>query len=60
MKATNIIIHDNKPFLLDLDSMIARTSKGKFISAWGKDIKRFMRNWEYLPEIGQLFKQLQD
>ncbi len=58
MKATNIIIHDNKPFLLDLDSMVARTSKNRFIRAWAKDMKRFMRNWQGLPETTQLFKQL--
>ncbi len=58
MKATNIIIHDNKPFLLDLDSMVARTSKNRFIRAWAKDMKRFMQNWQDLPEIAQLFKQL--
>lgn len=58
MKATNIIINDNKPFLLDLDSMIARTYKTRFIRAWNKDIRRFMQNWQDLPEIDQLFKQL--
>ena len=60
MKATNIIIHNNKPFLLDLDSMIARTSKNRFIHAWNKDISRFMRNWEDLAEIAKLFTQLQN
>ncbi len=58
MKATNIIIHDNKPFLLDLDSMVARTSKNRFVRAWSKDMKRFMQNWQDLPETTQLFKQL--
>lgn len=60
MKATNIIIHDNKPFLLDLDSMIARTSKNRFKRVWNKDIRRFMQNWEDLHEIYQFFSQLQD
>ena len=58
MKATNIIINGDKPFLLDLDSMIARTYKTRFIRAWNKDIRRFMQNWKDLPEIDQLFKQL--
>jgi tRNA A-37 threonylcarbamoyl transferase component Bud32 len=58
MKATNIIIHKDKPFLLDLDSMVARRSKRRFIRAWKKDIKRFMKNWKDLPEISQLFNQL--
>ena len=58
MKATNIIIHGSKPFLLDLDSMVARTSKKRFVRAWAKDMKRFMQNWQNLPETAQLFKQL--
>lgn len=60
MKATNIIIHDNKPFLIDLDSMKAHKIKKRFIRAWNKDIKRFMKNWEDLPEIDQLFKLLKN
>ncbi len=58
MKATNIIIHDNKPFLLDLDSMVKRTNKNRFIRAWAKDMKRFQQNWQNLPETAQLFRQL--
>ena len=59
MKATNIIIHNNQPYLLDLDSMKEHKSKYMFMRAWQKDIKRFMKNWDDLPEINQLFKQLQ-
>ena len=59
MKATNIIIHNDKPYLLDLDSMKAHKNKYIFMCAWQKDIKRFMKNWDDLPEINQLFKQLQ-
>ena len=55
MKATNIIIHDNKPYLIDLDSMTAHKSKYWFVRAWKKDMKRFMQNWQDLPEIAQLF-----
>jgi serine/threonine-protein kinase RIO1 len=58
MKATNIIIHCNKPFLLDLDSMVTRTNNKRFTRAWNKDMKRFRRNWHDLPKIAQLFKQL--
>ncbi len=59
MKATNIIIHNNKPYLLDLDSMRIHKNKYMFMLAWQKDMKRFMRNWNDLPEINQLFKLMQ-
>ena len=60
MKATNIIIHNNKPFLIDLDSMKAHKLKKRFIRAWKKDMKRFMKNWKDEPEIDQLFKLLKN
>ncbi len=59
MKATNIIIHNYKPYLLDLDSMKAHKNKYMFMRAWQKDMKRFMKNWNDLPEINQLFELMQ-
>jgi len=58
MKATNIIIHDGNPFLIDLDSMAVHKSKALFARARSKDIKRFMKNWTEKPEIATLFHLL--
>lgn len=58
MKATNIIIHDGMPFLIDLDSMAVHKSKARFTRAHGKDVKRFMKNWTKKPEVESLFRLL--
>ena len=58
MKATNIMIHDAKAFLIDLDSLTAHKSKSRFARAHRKDIKRFMKNWTRLPEVARLFRLL--
>ena len=60
MKATNIIIHDDKPFLIDLDSMKWHKRELRFSHAWKKDMKRFMKNWDKSPELAGLFKRLQE
>jgi len=60
MKATNIIIHDNKPFFIDLDSMKWHKRELMFSHAWKKDMKRFMKNWDNRPEVAGLFKKLQN
>jgi len=58
MKATNIIINDNKPYLIDLDSMVEHKNQYFFKKAWEKDIKRFMKNWDDLPDIQQCFRKV--
>lgn len=60
MKATNIIIQDNTPYFIDLDSMSWHKSKFLFSHAWKKDINRFMKNWKNNFQIVELFKELQD
>ncbi|MCP4673255.1 MAG: hypothetical protein GY857_18345 [Desulfobacula sp.] len=59
MKATNIIIKDNTPFFIDLDSMNWYKSEFLFSHAWKKDINRFMKNWNNNLQIAGLFKALQ-
>lgn len=54
-KASNIKVLDNKPLLLDLDSM--RHQPWRFESQHVKDLKRFMRNWTDDVEATALFKQ---
>lgn len=54
-KASNIIILDKKPMLLDLDSM--RDQPWRFEYQHIKDLKRFMRNWCSDIEATAFFKQ---
>lgn len=56
MKANNFLLHNNEIFLLDLDS-IRKMSRCKYTltRSWQKDLRRFWRNLEHLPQIKQLF-----
>lgn len=58
MKATNIIIHDGKAFLIDLDGITLHKTRACFARARRKDVKRFMKNWTRLPEVAKLFRTL--
>ncbi len=55
LKATNILIADGRPLLIDLDAMQQHRDKLSFKKAWKRDLQRFMRNWKKMPEIEQLF-----
>ena len=56
LKANNILITDAKPLLIDLDAMQQHEDEVPFRKAWKRDLQRFMRNWEHVPEIEQLFE----
>jgi tRNA A-37 threonylcarbamoyl transferase component Bud32 len=60
MKATNIIISDQHPALVDLDAMRAHGNRWRFGWAHQKDVKRFFRNWQGLPEVDGLFREILD
>lgn len=56
MKATNFKIVAQRPLLLDLDSMkIYPRHNHRFCRAFTKDLKRFMKNWQTMPEVSDLF-----
>jgi tRNA A-37 threonylcarbamoyl transferase component Bud32 len=57
MKATNIIIDNGKPSLVDLDAMRSHTSRMCFMRAHRKDIRRFFKNWEAVPQAASLFEE---
>jgi tRNA A-37 threonylcarbamoyl transferase component Bud32 len=57
MKASNILLVDDEPMLIDLDAMCQHGGAGKFRKAWAKDMQRFLRNWEDVPELKELFTQ---
>lgn len=44
-KATNLLIQDQKPLLIDLDSMQQHACKRSFLRRHVRDVKRFFRNW---------------
>ena len=56
-KASNIKIVDNKPVLIDLDSMQSHTCAWWFEKKQIKDLKRLMQNWANNPETSAIFKQ---
>ena len=45
LKATNLLWHDGKPHLIDLDAMRPHAGEAAFRRAWEKDCARFLRNW---------------
>ncbi|MCD4717111.1 MAG: lipopolysaccharide kinase InaA family protein [Desulfobacterales bacterium] len=56
-KATNYINANNELYITDLDAMREHRFKGRFRSAFGRDLARFMRNWADLPEIENMFRE---
>lgn len=57
MKATNFIINNNQPVLLDLDAMREHTSLSTFKKAHARDLRRFFHNWRDTPDICELFRE---
>jgi tRNA A-37 threonylcarbamoyl transferase component Bud32 len=55
MKARNIIIHNDRPVLIDLDAMQEFNSEATFRRAMNKDINRFFANWKDQPSIQKMF-----
>jgi tRNA A-37 threonylcarbamoyl transferase component Bud32 len=55
MKATNIKIIDNKPVLIDLDSMIQHRFEKFALNAHARDLRRFMQNWQNEPALYNAF-----
>jgi tRNA A-37 threonylcarbamoyl transferase component Bud32 len=57
MKATNFIISDSQPVLLDLDAMHEHSSSSAFENAHVRDLHRFFNNWRDTPEVYDLFRE---
>jgi tRNA A-37 threonylcarbamoyl transferase component Bud32 len=57
MKATNLIIVDGNPYLIDLDGMRQYKSAAGFARAHQRDIQRFLKNWADQPDVRALFAQ---
>ncbi len=45
LKATNLLWHEGRVWLLDLDAVVQHRSESGFEPAWRRDRARFLRNW---------------
>ena len=45
LKASNLLWHDGRIFLIDLDAMEQHSSACRYAHAWRRDRARFLRNW---------------
>ena len=45
LKATNLLWHDGRIFLIDLDAMVQHQSPRRYAKAWRRDRARLLRNW---------------
>jgi len=55
MKATNIKMEDNKPVLIDLDSMKQHRYAWRALQTHVGDLQRFMQNWKAEPALYNAF-----
>ncbi len=55
LKATNILLKDGHPMLIDLDSMVSYKNPARFAQANKEDIRRFEKNWDNHPDAKILF-----
>lgn len=55
MKASNIIVENGKPVLIDLDAMQLHGKAAKFIPAFQRDLDRFFQNWNEHAETHAMF-----
>jgi len=58
MKASNILLHRGQYAFIDLDSMQEYQGESSFSRAFQKDLERFFRNWDKLPEFHDLFVEV--
>lgn len=58
LKATNFLMGEQGPVLIDLDSMKEHASAAGLAAAMDKDKARFLRNWEASPRLEERFENL--
>ena len=59
-KATNFLINQGEPVVLDLDAMRTHNNTLSLAKGFKKDKRRFLRNWESHPELHKRFQQQLD
>lgn len=57
LKATNLLWHEGRVWLVDLDAVVQHRSESGFEPAWRRDRARFLRNW---PAESALHQWLDD
>ncbi len=57
LKASNFLIENEKPMLIDLDGMWQQRALHRSKRAARREIERFMQNWICKPEVAQLFER---
>ncbi len=55
MKATNLLWHEGRITVIDLDAMVRHESRAAFVRDWRRDRVRFLRNW---PTHSALYRWL--
>ncbi|MCB1691660.1 MAG: serine/threonine protein kinase [Pseudomonadales bacterium] len=58
LKATNFVMTERGPVILDLDAMREHRSNEAFRRAFQRDLDRFMQNWTDRPELATRFEGL--
>jgi tRNA A-37 threonylcarbamoyl transferase component Bud32 len=57
LKATNLLWHDGKVFVIDLDATVRHRSPTAYARAWRRDRARLLRNW---PAASALHRWLEE
>jgi tRNA A-37 threonylcarbamoyl transferase component Bud32 len=57
MKATNIIIHEGQPYLMELDAVRQHRSNDSLTAGFCRDVHRFLRNWNEDPVRQSFFRK---
>lgn len=52
LKATNLLWHAGKVWLIDLDACIQHHSEAAYRKAWRRDRARLLRNWPEASVLG--------
>jgi len=58
LKATNFVMSNNGPVVIDLDAMREHKSHVTFAKAFKDDLERFMENWQDSPTLASRFQGL--
>jgi len=58
LKATNILLSEDRLYLIDLDAAHAHKNNNSFRRAHTKDQARFMKNWLQREDLHQIFEPL--
>ena len=58
MKASNILLHWERPLLVDLDATRQHRSRRSYQEALESDVQRFLKNWQKSPQLLEASRKL--